>query len=121
MIPMVMPKRSCSTLATGARQFVVHDALEMILCFAGSYVFSLTPMQNVASPSFDGAEMMTVSTLLRRCREALSFEVKRPDDSTTISMPRSGQGISAGSGEEKTRSSLPSMRMPFEECSTLLG
>ena len=78
-------------------------------------------MQNVASASFDGAEMMTVSTLLRRCREALSFAVKRPDDSITTSTPRSGQGMSAGSGEEKTRSSLPSMTTPVAECSTLLG
>ena len=27
-----MPIASCRTLATGARQFVVHDALEMTLC-----------------------------------------------------------------------------------------
>src|SRR5262245_63228817 len=109
MMPIVMRKRSWSTLATGARQFVVHDALEMILCAAGSYVFSLTPMQNVASASFDGAEMTTVSTLLRRWREALSLEVKRPDDSTTISAPRSGQGISDGWGEGRQRSSWTSI------------
>src|SRR5436853_6950446 len=101
MMPMVMRKRSCSTLATAARQLVVHEALEMILCFAGSYVSSFTPMQKVASASFDGAEMMTVSTVLRRWRDALSFDVKRPDDSTTICAPRSGQGMSAGSGVAK--------------------
>src|SRR5512139_4010703 len=28
--PRLMPHVSCSTFATGARQFVVHDALEMI-------------------------------------------------------------------------------------------
>src|SRR6218665_1790227 len=28
--PRLMPHLSCSTLATGARQLVVHDALEMI-------------------------------------------------------------------------------------------
>src|SRR5437762_311356 len=121
MMPMVMWKRSCSTLATGARQFVVHEALEMILCFEGSYTFSLTPMQKVASASFDGAEMTTVSTLLRRWREALSFEVKRPDDSMTISTPRSGHGMSCGSGDEKTRSSLPSMTTPLAEWPTVLG
>ena len=68
-------------------------------------------MQIVTSASFDGAEMMTCLDALREWREALSFDVKRPDDSTTISTPRSPQGISAGSGEEKTRSSLPSMVM----------
>ena len=31
-----MPNSSLRTLAIGARQFVVHDALEMIVCFAGS-------------------------------------------------------------------------------------
>ncbi len=35
--PWRMPTPSCSTFATGARQFVVQDALEMIGCFAGSY------------------------------------------------------------------------------------
>jgi hypothetical protein len=31
-----MPKVSCRTLATGARQFVVQEALEMTACLAGS-------------------------------------------------------------------------------------
>ena len=31
-----MPKVSSSTLATGARQLVVQEALEMMWCFAGS-------------------------------------------------------------------------------------
>ena len=30
-----MPKVSCSTLATGARQLVVHEAFEMMWCFGG--------------------------------------------------------------------------------------
>ncbi len=34
--PFSMPKRSKSTLATGARPFVVHEALEMIVCRDGS-------------------------------------------------------------------------------------
>ena len=36
MMPRSMPNSSCSTFATGARQFVVHDAFEMMWCFAGS-------------------------------------------------------------------------------------
>src|ERR1700740_3790817 len=39
--PRLMPKASLSTLATGARQLVVHDALEMMAWPA--YVLSLTP------------------------------------------------------------------------------
>ena len=31
-----MPKPSWTTFAMGARQFVVHDAFDTIVCFAGS-------------------------------------------------------------------------------------
>src|SRR3954467_6179906 len=103
MIPISMPNVACSTFATGARQLVVHEAFETILCAAGSKSCSLTPMQMVTSASFDGAEMITCSTDFLRWSDAFAFEVKRPDDSTTISTPRSPQGISAGSGDEKTR------------------
>ena len=34
--PCSMPIPSCITLTTGARQFVVHDALVSNRCFAGS-------------------------------------------------------------------------------------
>jgi len=34
--PRLMPNVSSSTLATGARQFVVQDAFEITVCFAGS-------------------------------------------------------------------------------------
>ncbi len=62
-----MPNESLSTLAIGARQFVVHDAFEITVCCAGSYTASFTPMQIVASASPLGAEMMTRSTLPPRC------------------------------------------------------
>ena len=42
--PLEMPKFSWSTLATGARQLVVHDAFDTMACFDGSYVSWLTPM-----------------------------------------------------------------------------
>src|SRR5215213_3305979 len=32
MRPRLMPQVSCSTFATGARQFVVHEALDMTSC-----------------------------------------------------------------------------------------
>ena len=34
--PLSMPNESLMTLAIGARQFVVHDALLMMMCVAGS-------------------------------------------------------------------------------------
>ena len=54
-----MPNSSWMTLAIGARQFVVHDAFEMIVCVSGSYCSSLTPMTIVTSSPLAGAEMMT--------------------------------------------------------------
>ena len=33
--PRRIPKRSCNTLATGARQLVVHEALETMWCCSG--------------------------------------------------------------------------------------
>ena len=58
MRPCSMPNASCSTLAIGARQFVVHDAFEMTVCCVGSNTSSFTPMQIIASASPDGAEMI---------------------------------------------------------------
>ena len=47
--PRWMPKRSNSTLATGARPLVVHDAFEMIVCLAGSKRSWFTPRTMVMS------------------------------------------------------------------------
>ena len=60
MNPVSMPKLSLSTLATGARQLVVQEALEMMWCTAGSYAFSLTPRTMVRSSFLAGAEMITL-------------------------------------------------------------
>ena len=92
-----MPKVSCRTFANGARQLVVHDAFEMMLCLAGSYELSFTPSTMVMSSPDAGAEMMTFFTEPRRCFFASSAAVKRPVDSTTTSTPSDGQSISAGS------------------------
>jgi hypothetical protein len=56
-------------LASGARQFVVHDALEMMWCFDGSYLSSLTPSTTVMSGFFAGAVMID---LLRAGGECLA-------------------------------------------------
>ena len=55
-----MPKPSfSSTCTTGARQFVVQLAFEMMWCLAGSYFSWFTPITTVMSSFFAGAEMMT--------------------------------------------------------------
>src|SRR5579875_1136796 len=91
-----IPNVSCSTFATGARQLVVQDALEMTWCREGSYIDSLTPSTMVRSSPLAGAEMMTFLTLPRRCAAAFSASVKWPVDSITRSTPRSPQGIGDG-------------------------
>ena len=60
-----MPHVSFSTLATGARQLVVHDALEMIV--SPAYFVSLTPNTNIGVSSFDGADMITFFAPASRC------------------------------------------------------
>ena len=97
MNPDSIPQASFSTLASGATQLVVQEALEMIRCFSLSYASSLTPSTIVTSGSVAGAEMTTFSAPASRCSWACSRFVKRPVDSTTTWTPRSFQGSAAGS------------------------
>ena len=76
-MPRLMPKLSFNTLATGARQLVVHDAFEMMWWLAWSYLPSLTPRQMVMSSPLAGAEMMTFLAPAVMCALALSASVKR--------------------------------------------
>ena len=87
--PDTMPKVSCSTLATGARQLVVHDAFEMMWCSAGLYISRLMPMHSVTSGSLAGAEITTFLAPPARCLPAPSLSTNRPVDSMTMSTPAS--------------------------------
>src|SRR4030067_2560203 len=91
-----IPNVSWRTLATGARQLVVQEALERTWCLAGSYVVSLTPRTMVVSGSVAGAEKMTFFTLPRMCLSASSFFLKVPGDSTTAQITSLSQGVFAG-------------------------
>src|SRR5665213_3545 len=102
MRPASTPKASSRTFTMGTKQLVVHDAFEMTKSFVASKVSSLTPMTKVASASPEGAEMMTRFAPAARCALAASRVVKRPDDSTTTSMPSSPHGRSAGLRSAKT-------------------
>src|SRR3954469_17478225 len=109
MRPWTMPTVSCRTLATGARQLVVHDALEMTWWLSGSYASSkLTPSATVTSGSVAGAEMITFSAPASRCLAASSRLVNRPVDSITTCTPRSPHGSAPGSRSESTLTSRPS-------------
>src|SRR5215472_6892160 len=111
MVPLWILKLSLTTLATGARQFVVHDALEIMWCFAASYLPSFTPRTIVMSSFLAGAEMMTFLTGPRRWAFAFSASVNFPVDSITSCAPTDSQLMAAGSFSEKTLIALPLMLM----------
>ena len=66
-----MPNSSLSAFAIGARQFVVHEALEMTCVRPGRRASWLTPMTMVMSSFLAGAEMMTFLAPPSMC--ALAF------------------------------------------------
>merc|ERR550537_1575244 len=104
--PSTMPKLSWMTLASGARQFVVQDAL-LTTFSADVYDVWFTPITNIgASP--DGAEMITFFAPPPKCSPAFSLPVKTPVDSHTMSAPDAPHGIEAGSFSAKTLTILPS-------------
>ena len=110
MKPLTQPRLSTIGFTAVARQFVVHDAFEMMLCFAGSYIASLTPSTSVMSSPLAGAEMMTFfAPPPSMCARALAASVKRPVDSMTMSTPRSRHGSLPGSRSARTLIVLPSI------------
>src|SRR5215471_19754130 len=106
------------TLASGARQFVVQEAFEMMWCLAGSYFSSFTPSTTVRSGLLAGAVITTFLAPAVRCFAASSRLVNRPVDSNTTSTPRSFQGSCAGSRIDRTLKLSPSTAMPSPETST---
>merc|ERR1719408_1020400 len=92
--PFSMPYSSWMILASGARQLVVHDALDStVMSFV--YLVWFTPMTNIGA-SAEGAEMMTFLAPPPRCALAFSIVVKMPVDSQTMSAPLAPQGTSVG-------------------------
>ena len=116
--PLTMPKLSSSTLASGATQFVVHEALDRTWCVAGSYASSLTPITIVMSSSLAGAEMMTFFAPASRCARAAGPVVKWPVDSITMSTPRSRHGSLAGSRSARILIVLSPARMMSPDTDT---
>ena len=116
--PLTIPKLSSSTLAIGATQFVVHEALDTMWCAAGSYASSLTPITIVMSSSLAGAEMMTFFAPASRCALAVGPVVNRPVDSITTSTPRSLHGSLAGSRSARILIDLSPTRMVSPDTDT---
>ena len=96
MKPLSMPTASLSTLATGARQLVVHEALETTVCA----LVELVVVDAIDDGEVDAVGRRRDQDALGaggRCAEALSFEVKMPVHSSAMSMPSSRHGNCAGS------------------------
>src|SRR3990167_1921327 len=83
-----------STSATGTKQLVVQEAIELTLSFSASKSSSLTPKIKVRPilPPLKGAVITTFLAPASRWADALSSSTKTPVDSTTKSMPKSFQG-----------------------------
>src|SRR5690606_8815162 len=106
MSPCSSPTDSCSTLTSGARQFVVQDAFEMTRSDA-LRLWWLTPYTIVGRSLPAGAEISTRPAPASRCADAFSFEAKKPVHSNTTSTPRLFHGSFAGSRSCTTRIRSP--------------
>jgi hypothetical protein len=80
--PSTIPKLSCTTLANGAKQLVVHEALDTTFKFEVYYSW-LTPITNIGVSSLGGALMTTFLAPPPRCFPAVSEVVNTPLDSQT--------------------------------------
>ena len=108
--------RSSIALTSGARQLVVHEALEITVSASLSALW-FTPKTTVRSTSFSpGAEMITLRAPACRCAPAFALLVKRPVHSSTTSTPSCRHGSLAGSRSATTwmRSPLTTMRLVLD-------
>mmetsp|Transcript_5799 Transcript_5799/g.19535 ORF Transcript_5799/g.19535 Transcript_5799/m.19535 type:complete len:370 (+) Transcript_5799:322-1431(+) len=111
IVPLTMPNLSSRTLANGAKQFVVHDALDTIVA-DGSYWSALTPTTYVGmSDPLAGAVMTTFLAPAWMCLPAPGPSRKTPVPSMTISMPISFHGKFNGSRSDTTLMTSPSTEM----------
>merc|ERR1719394_1584529 len=104
------------TLARGARQLVVQDALDTTFIL-GLYLFWLTPITNIGA-SAEGAEITTFCAPPVWCLEAPSRVVNTPVDSTTYLAPALAQSMAAGSLSENTVMTCPSITSLPSSCFT---
>merc|ERR1719422_1301623 len=102
MRPSKMVKLSWITLARGARQLVVQEALETTFRLD----VYLSWFTNIGA-SAEGAEMITFLAPPDRCAEAPATVVNTPVDSTTYSAPALDQGMALGSLSLKTVMAFP--------------
>src|SRR5258706_81579 len=136
--PCSMPKASSSTLTSGARQFVVQEALEMILS-SGLSVSWLTPITIMASiSSLAGTVRITLPAPASMCFWQASREAKMPVASMQKSIWFCLCGSLAGSlsaliamrfpltvieslSEASVPSNLPCTESHLSRCASVLG
>src|SRR5699024_1963091 len=107
--PFSIPNESFNTFATGAKQFVVHEAFENTSYFSTSKSLSLTPKTIVCtSPPLDGPVNTTFFAPAVKCLDAVSPWLKAPVASNTISTPKFFQGKFSGLRSLVILISLPS-------------
>src|SRR3546814_20924888 len=106
MKPFSMPRASCRTFASGARQLVVQLALEITTSSALS-VSWLTPNTTVLSTQVAGAEMMKRLAPAVRCALAFALSAKMQVHSSAISTPCAECGSLEGSGSAVTETRWP--------------
>ncbi len=87
---------------------MVQEALETIVCAAGSYASVLTPYASVTSAPSDGALTSTLRAPASRWARAALAAVKRPVASRTMSTSSSDHGNCAGSRSASTLIRRPS-------------
>jgi len=106
MSPFSMPNFSCTTSASGARQLVVHDALEKTLMSLVRFLW-LTPYTNIGVSSLDGALRITFLAPPSMWPIAVSFVRKTPVLSHTTSVARLPHLMDAGVFSLKTLTVWP--------------
>ena len=99
--PYSIPKLFSKTIATGAKQFVVQDPLEITLYSFFKYLL-FTPWTTVKSTSLAGAEIITFFPPASICLPAVFLSKKKPVHSKTTSALIFSQGNFAGSFSAKT-------------------
>jgi len=87
---------SWTTLANGAKQFVVQDAHE-IMFRSDLYYSWLTPITNIGVWSFGGADKITFLAPPFKCASAVSVLKKTPVDSQITLAPAEPHLIFFGS------------------------
>mmetsp|Transcript_8089 Transcript_8089/g.18341 ORF Transcript_8089/g.18341 Transcript_8089/m.18341 type:complete len:342 (+) Transcript_8089:276-1301(+) len=109
IVPLTTPNSASSTLTNGARQLVVHEALEMMGACGSKSSSALTPMTYVGMSSpFAGAVMSTFLAPASMCLPAPLESRNTPVPSMMRSTFMSFHGSCAGSRLATTLISFPS-------------